>query len=212
MNGELSFTIDTALAKALFDDDDSEYKVTAEVTDSSRYTEVGQGKVIAASKAFRVYCDTNKGFYQTGESIDFSISARDSNNIKVSGKYTVDLFKITYDKNESPLETKIKTWKGAKSTKDAKIKFRLNKVGHYLARTKLVDARNNSICNDLIIRVLGKGVDNADKMTTLPLELIMDKKTYQPGDTASIMINSAEPGSKGFSFCQTSQLRFGKKS
>jgi alpha-2-macroglobulin len=191
-NGELSFTIDTALAKALFDDEDSEYKVTAEVTDSSRYTEVGQGKVIAASKAFRVYCGTDKGFYQTGDVVNFSISAMSSNDKKVAGKYIVDLFKITYDDKKSPVETKLKSWNGDKTSKDAKIKFRLKTTGHYLARTKVTDTQNNSITNDLIIRVVGKGVSSSDKMTDLPLEIITDKKTYKPGDTASIMINSAD--------------------
>ena len=191
-NGELTFTIDTALAKALFNDEDSEYKVTAEVTDSSRYTEVGQGKVIIASKAFRVYCGTNKGFYQTGDVVDFSISAVSSNDKKVSGKYTVDLFKITYDNKKSPVEKKIKSWSGDKTSKDAKIKFRLKKVGHYIARTKVTDKANNSITNDLIIRVIGKGVTNPVKITSMPLEIITDKKTYKPGDTASIMINSAD--------------------
>lgn len=191
-NGELSFTVDTSLAKALFNDEDSEYKVTAEVTDSSRYTEVGQGKVIAACKPFRVYCGTNKGFYQTGEVVDFSISAMDSNNKKVAGKYIVDLFKITYDKDKSPVETKIKSWNGEKTDDAAKIKFRLKKVGHYLARTKVTDVQNDSITNDMVIRVVGKGVVNAGKMTEMPLEIITDKKTYKPGETASIMINSAE--------------------
>ena len=186
-NGKLTFTIETALAKALFGDEDSEYRVTAEVTDSSRYTEVGKGTVIAASKAFSVYCDTNKGFYQTGDVIDFSVSAVTANGKKVAGKYEVDLFKITYDNRSLPVETKIKSW----ST--AKIRFRLDKVGHYLAKTKVTDAQNNSINSNLVIRVVAKGVTSTDKMTLLPLEMITDKKTYKPGDIASIMINSAEP-------------------
>ncbi|MCK4981611.1 MAG: hypothetical protein KAS17_01745, partial [Victivallaceae bacterium] len=199
-NGELTFTVDTALAKALFNHEDSEYKVTAEVTDSSRYTEVGQGTVIAACKAFRVYCGTNKGFYRTGDVVDFSISAMSSNDKKVSGKYTVDLFKITYDDKKSPVETKIKSWNGDKTSKDAKIKFRLKKVGHYLARTEVTDTQNNSITNDLIIRVIGKGVTNPVKITSMPLEIITDKKTYKPGDTAYIMINSADSNQKVYLF------------
>jgi alpha-2-macroglobulin len=200
VNGKLNFTIDTSLAKALFDDEDSEYKVTAEVTDSSRYTEVGQGTIIAASKAFSVYCDTNKGFYNSGETINFSISAISPNNKKIAGKYTVDLFKITYNDEKSPVERKIKSWKGDKNTEKAKIKFRLKNTGHYLARTKVTDAQNNSISNDQIIRVVGKGVTTAAKMTELPLELVMDKKTYKPGDTASIMINSSDPDQSVYLF------------
>ena len=196
INGELTFTIDTALAKALFGDEDSEYKVTAEVTDSSRYTEVGQGTVIAAARAFNLYCSTNKGFYRTGDVIDFNISAISPNNKKVSGKYTIDLFRIIYDEDASPEEEKIKSWTGENS----KMKFRLKETGHYIARTTFTDKQNNSIKNDMIIRVIGKGVTKAEKMTTLPLEIITDKKTYQAGDTASIMINSADTDQSVFLF------------
>ena len=184
--GKLSFTIDTALAKALFNDEDSEYKITAEVTDSSRYTEVGQGKIIAAAKPFTVYCETNKGFYRSGEVIDFNISAISPNNKKISGKYTMDLFRIVYDEKKSPDEKKIKSWSG----ENPKIRFRIKKTGHYIARTKFTDKENNSITDELIIRVVGKGVTEPAKMTDMPLEIVTDKKTYKPGETASIMINS----------------------
>ncbi len=186
VNGQLSFTINTALAKALFDDEDSEYKVTAEVTDSSRYTEMGQGTVIAAAKPFNVYCSTDRGFYQSGDIINFSVSAISPNNKKISGKYVMDLFKIVYDDKKSPVENKIKNWSGENS----EIKFRIKAPGHYIARTKFTDKENNSVSNDLVIRVIGKGVTEPEKMTSMPLEIVTDKKTYQPGDTASIMINS----------------------
>ena len=186
LNGELTFTINTALAKALFDDEDSEYKVTAEVTDSSRYTEVGQGTVIAAAKPFSVYCSTNRGFYRSGDVINFNISAISPNNKKVSGKYTMDLFRIVYDDKKSPSENKVKSWSGENS----EIKFRIKTPGHYIARTKFTDKENNSVSGDLVIRVIGKGITEPAEMTSMPLEIVTDKKTYQPGDTASIMINS----------------------
>jgi len=185
-NGQLSFTIDTGLAKALFDNEDSEYKVTAEVTDSSRYTEAGQGTVIAAVKPFNLYCETDRGFYRSGDIINFSISALSPNNKKVSGKYTMDLFKIVYDDKKSPAKKKIKSWSG----ENPEIKFRIKTPGHYIASTKFTDKANNSVNNDLVIRVIGKGVTEPAKMTTMPLEIVTNKKTYQPGDTASIMINS----------------------
>ena len=192
--GRLSFTIDTGLAKALFDDTDNEYKVVAEVTDSSRYTEVGQGKVIAARKPFEVFCDTNKGFFQTGEVIEFSISALTANNKKVSGKYSFDLYKISYNEKREPVETKVKSWNGEKAEDAALIRFRLDKSGHYLAKVKVSDKSGNSIYKEQIIRVLGKGVSRDENFCDLPLEIISDKKTYKPGENASLMINSSKAG------------------
>jgi uncharacterized protein YfaS (alpha-2-macroglobulin family) len=199
-NGELTIKIDTSLTKALFGDTDSEYKVVAEVTDQSRYTEVGEGSIIASCKAFKVFCDTNKGFYQTSDVVELIISAKTANDKKVDGKYKVDLFKISYNDNQEPVETGIKSWNGEKTLEDAVIKFRLDEVGHYLAKTQVTDSHGSTISSETIIQVTGKGITKADKMTTLPLEMVADKKTYQPGDVASIMINTAESDQNIFLF------------
>ena len=194
LKGRLSFTIDTGLAKALFNNTDNEYKVVAEVTDSSRYTEVGQGKIIAARKPFEVFCDTNKGFFRMGEIIEFRISAFTANNKKVSGKYSLDLYRISYNEKREPVETKINSWNGEKTEDVAQVSFRMDKAGYYLAKVKVTDKDGNSICKEQIIRILGKGVSRDENFCDLPLEIISDKKTYKPGEKASLMINSSKSG------------------
>ncbi|MDD5598830.1 MAG: MG2 domain-containing protein, partial [Victivallaceae bacterium] len=202
--GKLTFIIDTSLAKALFGNEDSEYKVSAEVTDQSRYTETGEGTIIAACKPFRVYCDADKGFYRTGELVSLTVTALDANRREIAGSYTADLYRITYDAQKTPLESKVKSWSGKKTEEDVKIQFRPDKTGHYLVRVKLTDARNNSGGGDVIVRVLGQGVAADGSMGALPLELVADKKTYAPGDIASIMIGAAEANQEVYLFVRPS--------
>ena len=49
-DGTVKVEIDTALAKAIHADTDHRYEITAEVTDQSRRTIVGQGTVLVARK------------------------------------------------------------------------------------------------------------------------------------------------------------------
>ncbi|MBI3987413.1 MAG: alpha-2-macroglobulin, partial [Lentisphaerae bacterium] len=54
-DGILKVEIDTAPAKEIFGDRDHQYEITAEVTDESRRTIVGAGRVLMARKPFQVY-------------------------------------------------------------------------------------------------------------------------------------------------------------
>ncbi len=58
-------TIDTLVAKRLHGNSDHRYEIVAEVTDLSRRTIVGQGRVLAARSPFKVYTWMDRGFYQT---------------------------------------------------------------------------------------------------------------------------------------------------
>jgi hypothetical protein len=52
-DGTVAIDIDTALAKAIHPDCDHQYTITAEVTDASRQTVVGNGSVLAARRPFQ---------------------------------------------------------------------------------------------------------------------------------------------------------------
>lgn len=54
-DGTAEIEIDTSLAQALHGDQDHEYRITAEVTDASRRTIVGNGSVLVAREPFKVF-------------------------------------------------------------------------------------------------------------------------------------------------------------
>ncbi|MDD5699139.1 MAG: MG2 domain-containing protein [Victivallaceae bacterium] len=209
--GELTFTVNTALAKALFGDEDSEYRIVAEVADRSRYTETGQGTVIAACTPFRVFCTVRRGFYRIGEVIELTVSAPTAARAETAGKYRLTLSKINYDANNAPVRTKLKTWSGEKPAASVPIRFRLGQGGHYLAEAAVTDAAGRAVSGAAIIRVNGPGTGGTGKLTALPLGLAADKKTYRPGDTASLLISTAAPDQSVYLFVRpasTAQLNF----
>ncbi len=75
-DGTVEVEIDSALAKELHGDEDHEYAIEVEVTDESRRTITGNGSVIAARAPFEVFVALNRGYYQAGDTIQLSATAR----------------------------------------------------------------------------------------------------------------------------------------
>ena len=70
--------IDTATAKELHGNQDHKYTITAEVTDQSRRTIVGQGNVLVSRKPFKVYTWLDKGQYRTDDTIKAHFNGPDA--------------------------------------------------------------------------------------------------------------------------------------
>lgn len=75
-SGKVTFKLDTTLAKEMHGDSDHRYQITAEVTDESRRTIVGQGQVTVAREPFKVYAWVDRGYYRAGEVLHASFSAQ----------------------------------------------------------------------------------------------------------------------------------------
>ena len=106
-DGTVKVEVDTALAKAVHSDTDHQYTVTAEVVDASRRTIVGNGKIIAARKAFNVSVWLDRGYANVGDPINASIASRtaDGKHVPASGKLT--LYRITTDKDGKVAEKEV---------------------------------------------------------------------------------------------------------
>ena len=59
-------------------DRDHKYEITAEVTDQSRRTIVGTGKVLVARKPFKVYAWVDRGHYRVGDAIQAQLQGPDA--------------------------------------------------------------------------------------------------------------------------------------
>ncbi len=83
--GIAEIKIDTAMAKAMHGDTDHRYEITVEVTDESRRTIIGSGKVLVARKPFKVYAWLDRGYYNVGDVIKANFSAQTLDNKPVKG-------------------------------------------------------------------------------------------------------------------------------
>ena len=188
--GEVKFVIDSSVAKALYGDKSHEYKITAEVTDESRRTIVGGGSVIATADPFKVFVWTDRSYYQTGQAIDISYLGRTASGKTVDGKAELKLYEISYDKDGKASEKEIDSQK-ADINKDSENKWKLTaaKAGQYRVSCKITAENGKVIEGAALFSVFGKDT-NAENFKFNRIELLTDKKTYAPGDTVKLKINT----------------------
>ena len=193
--GEVKFVIDSSIAKALYGDKSHNYKITAEVTDESRRTIVGSGSVIATVDPFKVFVWTDRPYYQTEQTIDISYLGRTASGKTVKGKVDLKLYEITYDKDGKATEKEIDSH-NTEINKDSKNNWKLtaSKAGQYRVACKITSENDKVIEGAVVFSVYGKDT-NAEDFKFNKIELLTDKKTYAPGDTVKLKINTDQKNS-----------------
>ncbi len=194
-DGTVEVEFDTALAKAVHGDMDHRYDITAEVVDESRRTIVGQGKVLVARRPFKVYAWVDRGHYRVGDVVQASFSARTLDNKPVQGTGALELLRITYDEDNKPVETVVRTWELDTNDRGvADVQMKGSRAGQYRLSYKVTDAKDHTIEGGYIFVVRGEGFDGKDFRFN-ELELVTDKREYGDGDTVNLMINTDRVGS-----------------
>jgi len=209
-DGTVKIEIDTSLAKALHGDQDHEYTITAEVTDASRRTIVGTGKLLVSREPFKIFAWTNRGHYRVGDKIEALFRARSLDGKGITAAGRLKLLKITY-KDDKPVETVVQEWDLATNEEGkAQQTMTAGEAGQYRLSYKLPSQLpNGEQANDeqanggekgpeieggYLFVVRGEGFDGS-QFEFNDLELVVDKKHYAPGEKVQLMINTNRIGS-----------------
>ena len=189
-DGTVDVEIDTLAAKELHGDHDHTFSITAEVTDESRRTIVGEGKVLVARKPFKVFAWVDKGHYRVGDTVEASFQAYTLDQKPVSGKGVLKLFRVTYDKDARPVETEVGNWKIDTDEQGAVAQqIAASKAGQYRLSYTLADAQQHAIEGGYVFTVIGDGFDGREFRFN-DIELITDKREYAPGEKVRLMVNT----------------------
>ncbi len=189
-DGVFRLTLDTAAAKALFGNQDHSYEISVEVTDQSRRTITGGGKVVAARDPFNVNVWTDRGFFAAGQEIVANVRSLlpAGGGIKTKGQAT--LFRVRYDLEKGePRETAVLSERLETDADGlATVRMKAEAAGQYRLSVRLEDAQANSIEGGTLITVRGKAGEGDYRFSAL--ELIPEKRDYQPGETLRLAVNS----------------------
>ncbi len=189
-DGTLAVEIDTALAKAAHPDHDQRYEITAEITDQSRRTIVGTGTVLVARKPFTVYTWVDRGHYRTGDTIAAEVRAQTLDRKPVAGKGTLRLLKIAYDAGGKPVETLVENWDLALAADgQARQVLKARAPGQYRLTATIDDGKGHVIEGGYLLTITGQGFNGASFRFN-DLEIIPERKEYQPGETLRLLINT----------------------
>ena len=208
-DGTFAVEIDTALAKLAHPDHDHRYEITAEVTDQSRRTIVGTGTVLVARKPFTVTTWLDRGHYRTGDTIEAGVRAQTLDHKPVAGKGTLKLLQISYDAaGQARRDARGKLGTGARrgGPGHADHQGRRHRAST-ASRPRSMTARGTSIEGGYLFTILGQEFDGASFRFN-DLEIIADRKEYQPGETLRLLINTNQVNSTVLLFVRPDERRY----
>lgn len=202
-DGLVEVAIDTSIAKLVHGDMDHRYEISAEVTDASRRTIYGKGNVLAARRPFTTTVWLDRGYARPGDTVNASFAAKslDGRAVKVNG--SADLFRVKVDADGKVEEEKVKSFdlQPAESG-EGTLRFKAPDSGQYRFAITLTDEKGNKE-EGATVFVVRKVDDDGAGSRFNPLELVLDKREYKPGDEARLLINTNQPNSTVLLFVRT---------
>ena len=199
-DGTFEISVDSALAKLIYPNDDQQYEIEAEVVDQSRRVITGSGKVYAARRPFQTYVWFNRGYYKSGDVMTAGFEARRIDGKPAVGDAAVKLYKVSYAKTDDgsvkPIEKEVFS-KALKTDEDGKgtVEIVAAEPGQYRLSCVVTTESGASEEGGQLIVVRGP----ANKSQVKPefrfnaLEIIPDKPEYSVGDVARVQIASNNP-------------------
>ena len=174
------------------------YRIEAEVEDESRRSVSAQTRVIAFPASLNVEAGTDSYIYDVNKPIRVSLDTRDLKDVGRAAPVMLDLVRQSYD-----YDKRKKTWvlhetrlartqvqTGADGTAAATLSA--PRGGGYLLRASVTDPQGRVSTFENFVWVLKKGEDYGWNYRDLTVRL--DKKSYAPGDTATVLVGNPNPG------------------
>jgi alpha-2-macroglobulin len=193
-DGMFLIDIDTAAALREHSDSDHNYKITAEVVDQSRRTITGTGNVLVAREPFKVFVWTDRGHYKTGDTVEVGVQARTPDGRPVTGSGRAVLYAVTYQGNK-PVENEVEAWNITTADDGrAAVKMVIPDAGQFRISVKVTDSEEHEAEGGYLLFVRGANQDGRGYRFN-DLELITEKREYQPGETATLQINTNKSNS-----------------
>ncbi|MCH8807451.1 MAG: hypothetical protein IH986_15390, partial [Planctomycetes bacterium] len=197
-DGKYEIEFDTAKAKAEYPNDDHRYTIEVDVRDLSRRTISGRGSVIVTRQAFYAFIEADRGWYRHSDNLNIKVRtiAPDNTPIAAGGEVVVSRIEYGGPQNREVNEQEIRRWNAATDA-DGRLEFSFATAGPGQYRVTFVtrDAWGEEVQGNALLWVMGPDFDGRVYRFN-EIEIITDKRTYQPGETAHLMVNTAEANAR----------------
>lgn len=195
-DGTLSLTIDTAPALQHHGDHDHRYIIEAEVTDPSRRVIEGSGSVTVTRQAYYAFVRAERGWYRPGEDMTINIRALTPDNKPVQTEGVVTITDVAPGSDNAQIRQVELERFTASTDADGLLTFkrRYEKSGQLRIKFEAPDKWGGIVEGYGLVWIVGRDF-TGELHKFNDLELITDKRTYQPGETAHVMLNVKQPGS-----------------
>jgi hypothetical protein len=196
-DGTLRVEIDTGPALRDHPDRDHRYVIQAEVRDASRRVISGEGDVKATRHPYYAMINSDRGYYRPGEEMVITVRCLTPENrpVETEGVVTVSSIVFGGPDNARIEETELDRWQAATDERGM-LTFRLRheKSDQLKIEFEAPDTWGGVVEGYELVWVCGRDFDGRLYRFN-DLELIADRRTYRPGQTCQLMINTRRPAS-----------------
>ncbi|QYK53897.1 MAG: hypothetical protein KF824_03155 [Fimbriimonadaceae bacterium] len=191
-NGEMVIAIDTRVKgeNDRFDDlSDVKFTLDASVSDEGGRYYSSKGSVIASRGEFDIRAEWGRFVANSGEPTSLEIEAATSNaDGKLPSQVEVVFGRDQYSKEGWRFIPETTTKVNLDASGKAVANFSPQKFGSYIAKIKAKDPRGNEVQYESYLWVRG----GADPAAETELTIALDKKQYEVGDVAEVVVRSNE--------------------
>ena len=189
-NGQLNITLPTKFKPD--DHGDVRYRIEARVTDAGNREVSGHGNVIATYGSFGIYIEPSEYIVNPGAPSSFKVSAFDYDGKPIQTKIDVQLYS-GYDHKTGTFISQATAQTGADGR--GTVTLTLPKAGTYYVRAVAVTPENRKVESYTYVWVTGTGPSIYSGREGA-VQIVADKKSYQPGDIAKVLIITGVPDAK----------------
>ena len=172
---------------------DVQYWIEARVTDASNREVSGFGSVIATVGPYRISIQADKYVYEPGDKARFKVEARDYDDRPMADvAFKIDLHEYRYEGDRNERRGKVlATVQGTTDQQgNAAVEVTIPDRGSVIAEVSADIGNGRRIRDDAYLWVESTGFSYAREQR---LTLVPDKKSYNPGDVARILIVTGAP-------------------
>jgi alpha-2-macroglobulin len=167
------------------------YTIEAEVTDASRRTIEGQGQVRVANQQYFAFLNAKQGYYLSGDRVQIEIITQDANDKPQSASGKMVVYKLLpNDKEEKVFEEAIRTDEKGRAVWT----WPTDNAGQFRIAWESTDDWGNKVVGSTNIWVAGPGL-NTTQFRLQGVTIVLDKRNYEEGDTAKVLLVADQPGS-----------------
>ena len=206
-NGLLHLTYRTTVSAKHHD---YRYRIEARVTDEARREISGTGWAVATYGTFLVSAEPQRYFYQPSTDAEVSLKTVDYDGKPVATPVQVSLARLNR-RSETP-PTVVSTVNGIVGTDGmGHAKLSLPAVGgSYEVTVSARSGHGRVVRNSGYIWIAGAGENGFFEGTQHTVQIVPDKKTYFPGDTAKVLLITGKPNTPVWVTVSSRDIRVSK--
>jgi uncharacterized protein YfaS (alpha-2-macroglobulin family) len=185
-DGKLNISFETKPSENRFD---YVYRVEARVTDAGSSEISGSGFIVATYCSFVLNVAPVRYFYQPNSRAAFRVEARDYEFKPIQTKVHVELQTWNWrerDRHETKAATDVNTLGDGSATGELTIPA--TEGGSYRIRVSAKSAQGREVEQYAYIWIAGRGEFDYGSGERKTIQIIPDKKSYRPGETAHVLI------------------------